>query len=185
MRRNQSIGEMISTVTFLGLAAYLLIFSLDLLQNGELNDENRAQFERGLMRPTATSAIDTFLVSFELDNMDDTLDPNMRRSLSNYMAEIKSSNMILNNARSCINSLSDIIRSKSIVSFESENQAIIDYNFGKLKTNDDYRIAFKSIVSRVQVFQRHSVEILGKSKIMLTALQAYQANEPIEEVKFR
>ncbi len=36
MRRNQSIGEMISTVTFLGLAAYLLIFSLDLLQNGEL-----------------------------------------------------------------------------------------------------------------------------------------------------
>ena len=36
MRRNQSIGEMISTFTFLGLAAYLLIFSLDLLQNGEL-----------------------------------------------------------------------------------------------------------------------------------------------------
>ena len=36
MRRNQSIGEMISTVTFLGLAAYLLIFSLDLLQSGEL-----------------------------------------------------------------------------------------------------------------------------------------------------
>ena len=36
MRRNQSIGEMISTITFLGLAAYLLIYSLDLLQNGEL-----------------------------------------------------------------------------------------------------------------------------------------------------
>ena len=36
MRRNQSIGEMISTVTFLGLAAYLLIFSLDLLRNDEL-----------------------------------------------------------------------------------------------------------------------------------------------------
>ena len=36
MRRNQSIGEMISTVTFLGLAAYLLIFSLDLLHNDEL-----------------------------------------------------------------------------------------------------------------------------------------------------
>ena len=36
MRRNQSIGEMISTVTFLGLAAYLLIFSLALLQHGAL-----------------------------------------------------------------------------------------------------------------------------------------------------
>lgn len=35
MRRNRSIGEMISTFTFLGLAAYLLIFSLDLIQNGE------------------------------------------------------------------------------------------------------------------------------------------------------
>ena len=35
MRRNQSIGEMISTVTFVGLAAYLLIFSLDILQSGE------------------------------------------------------------------------------------------------------------------------------------------------------
>ena len=35
MRRHQSIGEMISTVTFFGLAAYLLIFSLGLLEEGE------------------------------------------------------------------------------------------------------------------------------------------------------
>ncbi|MGA1022963.1 MAG: hypothetical protein ACO3UN_10550, partial [Candidatus Puniceispirillaceae bacterium] len=35
MRRNRSIGEMISTVSFFGLAAYLLIFSLGLLEAGE------------------------------------------------------------------------------------------------------------------------------------------------------
>ena len=35
MRKNQSIGEMISTVTFFGLSAYLLIFSLGLLEEGE------------------------------------------------------------------------------------------------------------------------------------------------------
>ena len=35
MRKQQSIGEMISTVTFFGLSAYLLIFSLGLLEEGE------------------------------------------------------------------------------------------------------------------------------------------------------
>ena len=35
MRRQQSIGEMISTLTFFGLSAYLLIFSLELLEEGE------------------------------------------------------------------------------------------------------------------------------------------------------
>ena len=35
MRKKQSIGEMISTVTFFGLSAYLLIFSLGLLEEGE------------------------------------------------------------------------------------------------------------------------------------------------------
>ena len=35
MRKQQSIGEMISTVTFFGLSAYPLIFSLGLLEEGE------------------------------------------------------------------------------------------------------------------------------------------------------
>ena len=35
MRKQQSIGEMISTVTFFGLSAYLVIFSLGLLEEGE------------------------------------------------------------------------------------------------------------------------------------------------------
>jgi len=35
MRKKRSIGEMISTVTFFGLSAYLLIFSLGLLEEGE------------------------------------------------------------------------------------------------------------------------------------------------------
>ena len=35
MRKQQSIGEMISTVTFFGLSAYLLIFSLGLLEENE------------------------------------------------------------------------------------------------------------------------------------------------------
>ena len=35
MRKQRSIGEMISTVTFFGLSAYLLIFSLELLEEGE------------------------------------------------------------------------------------------------------------------------------------------------------
>ena len=35
MRKQRSIGEMISTVTFVGLSAYLFIFSLGLLEEGE------------------------------------------------------------------------------------------------------------------------------------------------------
>ena len=35
MRKQRSIGEMISTVTFFGLSAYLLIFSLGLLEENE------------------------------------------------------------------------------------------------------------------------------------------------------
>jgi hypothetical protein len=35
MRKQRSIGEMISTVTFFGLSAYLFIFSLGLLEEGE------------------------------------------------------------------------------------------------------------------------------------------------------
>ena len=35
MRKQRSIGEMISTVTFFGLSVYLLIFSLGLLEEGE------------------------------------------------------------------------------------------------------------------------------------------------------
>ena len=35
MRKQRSIGEMISTVTFCGLSAYLMIFSLGLLEEGE------------------------------------------------------------------------------------------------------------------------------------------------------
>ena len=35
MRKQRSIGEMISTVTFFGLSAYLLIFSLGLLEEWE------------------------------------------------------------------------------------------------------------------------------------------------------
>ena len=35
MRKQRSIGEMISTVTFFGLSAYLLIFSLGLLDENE------------------------------------------------------------------------------------------------------------------------------------------------------
>ena len=35
MRKQQSIGEMISTVTFFGLSAYLLSFSLGLLEENE------------------------------------------------------------------------------------------------------------------------------------------------------
>ena len=35
MRKQRSIGEIISTVTFFGLSAYLLIFSLGLLEEGE------------------------------------------------------------------------------------------------------------------------------------------------------
>ena len=36
MRKKRSIGEMISTVTFFGLSAYLLIFSLGLLDENEI-----------------------------------------------------------------------------------------------------------------------------------------------------
>jgi hypothetical protein len=35
MRKQRSIGEMISTVTFFGLSIYLVIFSLGLLEEGE------------------------------------------------------------------------------------------------------------------------------------------------------
>ena len=35
MRKHQSLGEMISTCCFVGMAFYLLIFSLDLLESGE------------------------------------------------------------------------------------------------------------------------------------------------------
>ena len=35
MRKQRSIGEMISTVTFFGLSVYLLIYSLGLLEEGE------------------------------------------------------------------------------------------------------------------------------------------------------
>ena len=35
MRKQRSIGEMISTLTFFGLSVYLLIFSLELLEEGE------------------------------------------------------------------------------------------------------------------------------------------------------
>ena len=36
MRKQRSIGEMISTVTFFGLSAYLLIYSLGLLDENEI-----------------------------------------------------------------------------------------------------------------------------------------------------
>ena len=36
MRKQRSIGEMISTVTFFGLSAYLLIFSVGLLEENEI-----------------------------------------------------------------------------------------------------------------------------------------------------
>ena len=35
MRKHQSVGEMISTLCFVGVALYLLIYSLDLLESGE------------------------------------------------------------------------------------------------------------------------------------------------------
>jgi len=35
MRRHRSLGEMISTATFLGLSVYLFIYGLELLDNGE------------------------------------------------------------------------------------------------------------------------------------------------------
>ena len=35
MRKQRSIGEMISTVTFFGLSVYLMIFSLGVLEEGE------------------------------------------------------------------------------------------------------------------------------------------------------
>ena len=35
MRKQRSIGEMISTVTFFGLSAYLVLFSIGLLEEGE------------------------------------------------------------------------------------------------------------------------------------------------------
>ncbi len=35
MRKHQSIGEMISTFCFVGVAFYLLIYGLDLLESGE------------------------------------------------------------------------------------------------------------------------------------------------------
>ena len=35
MRKDQSIGEMISTVVFFGVAAYLLIYGIGLLDDGE------------------------------------------------------------------------------------------------------------------------------------------------------
>ena len=35
MRKHQSIGEMISTCCFVGMALYLLIYSLDMLDSGE------------------------------------------------------------------------------------------------------------------------------------------------------
>ena len=35
MRKHQSLGEMISTCCFVGVAFYLFIYSLDLLESGE------------------------------------------------------------------------------------------------------------------------------------------------------
>ena len=35
MRKHQSVGEMISTCCFVGVAFYLLIYSLNLLESGE------------------------------------------------------------------------------------------------------------------------------------------------------
>jgi hypothetical protein len=35
MRKHQSVGEIISTFCFVGMAFYLLIFSLDMLESGE------------------------------------------------------------------------------------------------------------------------------------------------------
>ena len=36
MRKHQSVGEMISTCCFVGVAFYLIIYSLDLLESGEI-----------------------------------------------------------------------------------------------------------------------------------------------------
>ncbi len=161
------------------------LWSLDLLQNGVLTEENRAQFERGLSRETATGALDTYLVSFDKENLDGVLDPIMRRSLANFMSEIKNGNLVTGNARSGINSLSGIIRSNAIVSREWENQPIVDYNFDTLKNNEQYRIAFKAIISRVQLFQRYNFQVLEQSRLMLKTLEAYQVGEKPEEVIFR
>ena len=51
MRKQRSIGEMISTVTFFGLSAYLLIFSLGLLEEGEKLRGTIGVAGSGLLRP--------------------------------------------------------------------------------------------------------------------------------------
>jgi hypothetical protein len=51
MRKQRSIGEMISTVTFFGLSAYLLIFSLGLLEEGEKLRGDNWFAGSGLLRP--------------------------------------------------------------------------------------------------------------------------------------
>lgn len=173
-----------SQVIRIGESITLGKHALELLEQDELMPEVEAGFTRGIRRISQSNALDSYLNSFQNGNLDQILDPSLRRTIDNFMGAFNIANTIFQNQKNSQQASTDTINFKMSTG-RTEDTDLIYYDFEKLREDDEFKIAINNSIEKSYGFRVAANNVVDISNTLLPILKRYQAGEEIEEEDFR
>ena len=125
------------------------------------------------------------MVSFDSNNIIKIIDPILKRNIDSFVTEKESVKIIIQNQRLITVSILPELRTKSIYFAVDDRRQLIDYDFDELRKDDDFRIAYKTLISRVMIYKSLAAKAKKLDEILLPILVAYRADKEIMEVPFQ
>lgn len=158
---------------------------LELLEGDELAPEDIEDFEYGLGSIGFNNGVDNYLRSMQNDDLDQILGPDMRRTINNFLGKLNVNKTIILGNRTSIFNIAPYVRTRAVVEDATRKNRLIDYDFEKLRNDDEFRTRFKAIMLKIKNIQFQILDTLDDSEKLLAVLNKYQNGEDIEEVTFQ
>lgn len=160
---------------------------LQILESGKLENEDIETFEEGLFTIGLSGTLDSYLNTFNDNDLDKILDDDLRHIIDNYVGSKNlTKDLVYNSISPNVTAYKALIASKTAIIKDNDRNTIAKvYDFDTLKDDMEYRATYTNILRLTYSVRGRSYNLLQNSKMLLEVLKKHQAGEELGEVTFQ
>lgn len=158
---------------------------LDQLKAEELELAKIESFEQGLYLIERIGSIDSYLTSFQDDNLTKIQNVDLKRLINEYLAIKDRRKVSISRIKEKMTLNMTVVNKYAAHATRDEYRRVMIYDFDTLRTNNEFISAYVSVIGGKQAVRDFNFNMWENSQIMLEALKKYQSTVEVGEVKFQ
>lgn len=160
-------------------------FVIEKLNDDELLDKERQDFQFGIFLAGFTEPLNSFLNSINPENLSKIRDDELRRIIDSFSGYIERSTTVSQNIKTNIHTSMPYINSRSSFVRDLDGTVTSFYDYQDLLNDREYQIVFANVLGKTINYKGQLLIMIEESEKMIEVLEEYQAGKTLPKVEFK